>query len=214
MESEGIYSRTFCNQCQRETNHSVRHCLSNDRNDGTGQAPHLVREEWLLLQCNGCDSIQIRVTETSPNCKSPRCAYYPPRQPRCLPRWYADLSGELQGLIREIYVALSAECPTLAVMGARTLVDKLLAEKLGDVGGFVQKLDTAVARGVLTKEAAEIIAAAVEVGHAASHRGYAPTQEQVFDVLDIVEHSLQASYVLQDKSKRLIASVPPRGTRT
>ncbi len=78
-------------------------------------------------------------------------------------------------------MALSAECPTLAVMGARTLVDKLLAEKLGDVGGFVQKLDMAVARGVLTKEATEIIAAAVEVGHAASHRGYAPTQEQVFE---------------------------------
>jgi hypothetical protein len=98
-------------------------------------------------------------------------------------------------------------------MGARTLVDKLLAERLGDVGGFVQKLHTAVERGVLTKEATGIIAAAVEVGHAASHRGYAPTQEQVFDVLDIVEHSLQGSYVLQDKSRRLIASVPPRGTR-
>ncbi len=63
MESEGVYSRTFCNQCQRETNHSVRHCLSNDRNDGTSQAPHFVREEWLLLKCNGCDSIQVRVTE-------------------------------------------------------------------------------------------------------------------------------------------------------
>jgi hypothetical protein len=28
-------------------------------------------------------------------------------------------------------------------MGARTLVDTLLAERLGDVGGFQQKLETA-----------------------------------------------------------------------
>lgn len=213
MEPGGVSSRTFCNKCQRETNHSVRHCLDNDRNDGTSQAPRPVHEEWRLLQCNGCDSIHVHVTEASPNDKSPRCACYPPRQFRCLPSWYPDLSGELQVLIREIYLALSAECPTLAVMGARTLVDKLLTESLGDIGGFQQKLNAAVDHGVFTRGVAENVAAAVEVGHAASHRGYAPTQQEVFDVLEIVEHCLQASYVLNDKSRRLIVSVPPRGAR-
>jgi hypothetical protein len=96
-------------------------------------------------------------------------------------------------------------------MGARTLIDTLLAEKVGE-GNFRQKLDAAMAAGFLTKNATDTISATVEVGHAASHRGYAPTQQQLFVVLDIVEHSLQ-EYVLQDKSKQLIASVPRRGVR-
>lgn len=211
--SWAMTNRTFCNQCQRETNHSVLHCQGNDRSEGSGQDPRMIREEWRLLRCMGCDSIQVYMTEERPNLKPSRCFYYPPKQPRRLPPWCNLLSGELQRLIAEIYSALPADCLTLAVMGARTLIDTLLTEKLGDVGGFRQKLDAAVTAGVLTKEARDIVAAAVEVGHAASHRGFAPTHQQVLLVLDIVEHFLQGSYVLQDTSSRLSSSVPSRGSQ-
>ncbi|MBC8876614.1 MAG: DUF4145 domain-containing protein [Planctomycetes bacterium] len=212
MESPDERIRSFCNSCQQDTHHSVLYCHSCDRREGAGQYPRIIRETWHILQCMGCDLLKAYKTEDSPDFKSPREVHYPPRENRPLPSWCQQLSDELKELIGEIYLALRADCLSLAVMGARTVVDKLLTEKLGDAGGFAGKLREAVAEGLLTSDQKEIIAAAVEVGHAASHRGYRPSQQQVSDVLDIVEHSLQSWYVLQDTSQRLSQSVPRRGS--
>ena len=49
----------------------------------------------------------------------------------------------------------------------------------------------------------DVIADAVDAGHAASHRGFVPTFEQLKDVLVIVEYALKDRYVTQQASDRL-----------
>ncbi|MEE9128813.1 MAG: DUF4145 domain-containing protein [Phycisphaerales bacterium] len=112
--------------------------------------------------------------------------------------------------MREIYDVLSIDCMSLAAMGARALIDLMLTDMLGDIGGFQRKLAQAVKDGMITPLQKTVITTAVEVGHAASHRGFIPTIEQLEDVLEIVEHALKDRYVIQAPSDRLKGAVPRR----
>jgi hypothetical protein len=170
----------------------------------------MVDEHWQILRCCGCDSITVVVKENSTDFKTPNEIYYPPRQIRKIPRWFEQTSPQCQLLIREIYMAMHSDCMTLAAMGTRTLLDIMLLEMLGDIGGFQQKLREAVNRRYFTPKQMDTINTAIEAGHAATHRGFRPTEEQLYDVLDIVEHALMGQYALAETSGRLKKSVPGR----
>src|SRR3989442_1148256 len=75
----------------------------------------------------------------------------------------------------------------LPMMGARTLVDMMILEKIGDVGGFKEKLGELEKEGFISSRSREMLYAALEVGNAAVHRGHAATKSKVQDVMDIVE---------------------------
>lgn len=213
MGSGEDFISSFCNICQRDNKHKIVYCLDRDRKEGDSQLPSIINEKWQLLQCGGCDSIKVYFVEDCTDFKEVREKHYPPRHFRSLPQWSFQLPGQFQELIQEIYTAFYAECLSLAAMGTRTLIDLMLLEMLGDVGGFEAKLEEAVRQGLLTKEKIDTISSAVEAGHAASHRGYRPTKEQFDDVLEIVEHALKERYVLQGASRRLNGIVPKRGKR-
>jgi hypothetical protein len=204
-------SRSFCNRCQNGTNHDTVAGFSQERHEGDPKLPRVIREEWVLLRCCGCDSIKACLTETSPDYKGHRHTEYPPRASRAQPEWALQLPQSFQALVAEIYTALNAECRSLAAMGARTLVDLMLTDMLGDIGGFEAKLKQAVATGLLADGQRQTISAAVEAGHAVSHRGFVPSVAQLFDVLEIVEHALRDRYIVAETSRRLGKSVPPRG---
>ncbi len=109
-----------------------------------------------------------------------------------------------------MYRSLDADNRSLPMMGARTLVDMLIVEKVGDVGTFKQKLDTLAARGFIGTAQVEILDAALDAGSAAAHRGHTPSFEEVNAVMDIVENLLKAVYVLPDMAKSLKKTTPPR----
>lgn len=67
-----------------------------------------------------------------------------------------------------------------------------------------------MAKGFLTDGQKDTIGVAVEFGHAASHRAFLPTTQQVMDGVEIVEHLLKDKYVLGPISNRLKSGVPPR----
>ena len=214
MASSKVDIRSFCNSCQRSTHHASLSSHTREYREGDGAYPRVVAEAWNVLQCMGCESIKICMIETSTDFKSPRETHYPPLQSRSVPKWARQLPTAFHDLVREVYVALNAQCPCLSTMGTRALVDEMLSDLVGDVGGFAVKLAEAVKNGLLTEKQRHTIEAAVEAGHAVSHRGYRPTDQQVFDTLDIVEHALMDRYVIGDTSIRLAASVPPRAKGT
>lgn len=205
--------RSFCNGCQQKTRHDIVGNCSRERREGDGQFPRIIDEHWQILQCCGCESIKVFVKEDSADFKSPRETHYPARQIRQLPKWYAEMPPQCQDLLREVYMAMHTDCITLSAMGTRTLLDVMLLEMLGDIGGFEQKLREAVSKGIFTDVQKDTIYAAVDAGNAASHRGFKPTESQLSDVLDIVEHALMGHYVLAASSGRLKNEVPPRGSR-
>jgi hypothetical protein len=139
--------------------------------------------------------------------------YFPPPTSRRPPDWRYHLPHEVRSILEEVYSALDAGGQVLPMMGARTLVDLLMADKVGDLGGFGAKLQALEDQGFISVNNAEILDAALDAGSAAAHRGYAPSAKDVQSVMDIVENLLQAVYVLDNVAKRLRKSTPPRRAR-
>ena len=135
--------------------------------------------------------------------------YYPPRVSRQPPKWERKLPREWQSMLREIYSALHANSRRLAMMGARTIVDMYMNDTVGDVGNFGQKLDKLVVDGHLGEQDKAILEAALEAGHAASHRGHLPTSEDINHVMDIVENLVQKN-ALRKSAAVLTKGTPPR----
>jgi hypothetical protein len=202
--------QSFCNACQRHTNHEALSSHSRVYLEGQTEHPREMNENWVVLQCRGCDSIKVLIIQTSADSSDAREIHFPAPQVRNIPKWTAQLPEEIHNLVGEVYKALNADCPRLLTMGTRAIVDGMLNNLIGDIGNFQDKLSKAVDGGHLTIEQRKVIDAAVQVGHAASHRGFQPSIQQLTDVLDIVEHVLVDRYVIGKASIRLSASTPSR----
>lgn len=98
-------------------------------------------------------------------------------------------------------------------MGARTLVDLYMSEKLGDIGGFSQKIKKLETDGLISKPNKEVLDAALEAGHAATHRGHKARANEVNQVIDIVENLLQ-SHVLTASADNLKSKTPQRSGKS
>ena len=96
------------------------------------------------------------------------------------------------------------------MMGARTLVDMAILEKVGDVGSFSEKLKELETGGFIGAKNRQILEAALGAGNAAAHRGHEFKAAEVNQVMDIVENLLQATYVLEKTAAAIRKVTPPR----
>lgn len=210
MSPDKVWS--YCNKCHNETAHTELHqvCNVHDYVDWRGDDSEWA-ETFRTLQCQGCNDVHMRVEywDQHRDLDESDYRYYPPRVLRKIPDWAPQMPKDWYSLMREIYDALAAKSYRLAVMGARTLIDLYLTEAIGNHGTFDVRLDRLVQDGHLGKNSKDTLAAALEAGSAAAHRGHKPDIDDLKDVLDITEHLLQ-SKVLKDAGEALEAATPPR----
>ena len=95
------------------------------------------------------------------------------------------------------------------MMGLRALIDEVINRTVGNQGNFAKGLDELVNKRFIAQREQKMIAAAVDAGHAAMHRGHQPTADDVNVVIDIVERMIHAE-ILEAKAKKLAASTPRR----
>lgn len=128
--------------------------------------------------------------------------------------WKDKLPQQVSAVVDEVSRALQTDSPRLATIGARTIVDLVILDKVGDVGSFGEKLAALEAQGYVGRKNREFVSAALEAGSAAAHRGVAPQVVDLNRVIDIVESLLEAVYVLEDAAKHLRKTTPPRPGRS
>lgn len=225
----------YCNKCRRKTLHRLLKSTCDARVDeyrsdvydpDSGDYASCIFFE--MLECCGCREAVLRRTL---HCFDPEThvrmggagvinsdgecdddvRYFPPATVRHLPPWRSKLPPDIRQVLEEIYRSLDAESVRLPMMGARTLVDMMIVEKIGDVGTFKEKLAELEKEGFISPRNREALYAALEVGHAAAHRGHAATNSEVQDVMDIVESMLQAIYVFPELVHKLKKTTPARG---
>ena len=80
----------------------------------------------------------------------------------------------------------------------------------GDHGSFLKNVGEFERLGYVSNVQRTRLEAVLEAGHAAIHRAYSPTKEDVHTLLDITEHIVEAVYVHGDKIAELRKNVPPR----
>lgn len=202
-----------CNRCLNPTKHFI---LAEHETRDVGEPCDEFGQPWwhtiyALLTCCGCESVtlrrQLEFSEWEDDDIDVK--FYPPQVSRQLPKWLDELPSEINELLTEIYSALHADNRRLALMGARTIIDMFVVDKIGDVGSFKQKLQTLVDKGYLGSLQKETLDVALEAGHAAAHRGYKPPSEVLNHVMDVVESLLQ-TYALEKVSDLVKKKIPPR----
>ncbi len=208
MPQKSGVERIYCNDCRGMTLH---HLLKSAKDEGSDEEKGFWWSTVFdMLQCCGCQEVVLRRTFRFSENIEDEVRYFPPAMSRYLPRWRYALPNELRLLLEEIYRSLDAENLRLPMMGARTLVDMLMLEKVGDVGGFKEKLKELEKAGYVSSHNRDVLYTALDMGNAAAHRGHAASEAEAQAVMDIVENILQAVYVFPDVAKSLKRSTPLR----
>jgi hypothetical protein len=164
-----------------------------------------------MIECCGCETVSLRCTDSCPDRLYNEIGYFPPRVSRRLPHWFGGLTDlAIRSLLREVYAALHANSCRLAMMGARAVIDLAMLDKVGDKGTFSEKLNALTSKGYISALNREFLEAALEAGHAATHRGHVPSVENINRAMDIIENLVQTVYVLKRDADELRKTTPKR----
>ncbi len=151
--------RLHCNHCQVKTLHRL---LKTATDTGTDEdSGYWWSTTFDMLQCCGCREVLLRRTFSFSENNEDEVRYFPPPVSRQPPSWRYRIPNNLQLLLNEIYRSLDADNRRLPMMGARTLVDMLILEKIDDVGDFKEKLKGLEKAGLVSSQGREILYAAV-----------------------------------------------------
>ena len=200
-----------CNQCAHNTKHEIVSRFQNDDYEvcAEGYAPVDDDIIYRILVCCGCGEVSFERSVYIDEVMETIYEYFPPRIWRPLPRWHSKLPSKLSSLMEEVYVALQAGSKRLAIMGARSLIEGFMNDKLGgDIRGFAKKTKELVTQGFLSSNNKQFLDAALETGHAVTHRELNPKARTVEQVIDIVEHLLQ-TYALEEAAGDLEDDTSP-----
>lgn len=165
---------------------------------------------WKVSECQGCEKINLNVYRRhSPLEDDVLIHQFPTKDFRPFPKWITHINRDFTELFCEIYLSLNAGNVHLPLMGARTILDMFICEKIGDIGSFKNKIQKLADENYISKSSQELLEIALEYGHAAIHRNYQPTKDEINGVLDIIENILHTE-ALKDKTKNLKTSVPKK----
>jgi Domain of unknown function (DUF4145) len=201
-----------CSSCIRQTTHKVLHERTLHDEDRV--------TTYAMLECSGCHRVclgeQVRFIPDG----EVEHSYYPSPVSRKEPDWLPFLivghkkeDATLGSLLHEIYQAVHGGQYRLAAMGIRALLEQIMVSKVGDQGSFEKQLDAFEKAGYISFIQRDAMKATLEVGHAAMHRAYNPTEEDVKLALDIVEGVMAPLYHHPSKLEKMADRVPPRPPR-
>lgn len=228
MESERKLEVSYCRQCGGDREHHV--FAEKSRYWGDEDSPVDGGDIWAILECAGCHAVTFvhshwfsgedEMTENGPETVVHR-DLYPPTPPRQMPEWgidsylWFDVDDQwIAKLHKDIYAALGLKAYALAAMGVRAIVDFVVTSKVGDSGGFRAKLERMQQFGLITETQVDEIYAAFDAGSAAAHRGYNPSEDDVYTLLNITEVLLHQVYIAPVQRGRQVEAVAALKART
>jgi hypothetical protein len=203
-------TKAHCNICDGAPNHEVLHSET-----ASWEADEYIPEinTYETLKCCGCESIKLRYTWFSRDhgCDEPTVNYWPTAIFRKLPEWWPELKDEfVRDLLQEVYVALQQNLPSLATMGVRSLLEKVMISKTGDQGSFGKNITEFEKLGYVSRIQRERLETILDAGHAAIHRTFTPSTEDIITLVDFTEHIVETVYLHEGKVEKLKKRVPPR----
>jgi hypothetical protein len=225
IKPEPKQTKAHCNTCVGPTNHVILHRHTKTWNDDAdGQHPMSGGDEYLLMQCAGCDTVHLQhdswfSENWDENGSIIDTVYYPPAISRRRPSWLKDPEGpfyfgstEVEKLLEEIYSALQNDSRRLAVMGIRALLELIMIQQVGDSGQIGKNVDRFLEQGFVAKTNQETFRfQLIEAGHAAMHRQYVPERVDIEVLMQITESLIETIYVHPAKAKRL-GAIPARNS--
>ncbi len=229
-------TRLYCNRCNIDTNHGFlwttikteEYESARDDSDWDGN-PVYTRTRYSVASCLGCNSLQFAHEEEHNFHRSkliteefdphPIEIHY--QIPRTLqvqrparekPDWWPRLPDKEMVIFgHEIYGALHNNFLTLALMGVRRVIEKMMIHSVGDKGSFIKLIPEFVERENIGTRQEEGIRALVDLGNAATHRQVEmQNQYQSEEVFTLMETLLFHHYILPKHISNIENSIPLR----
>ena len=101
----------------------------------------------------------------------------------------------------------------MAALGVRAVLEHVMVSTGGDQGTFPLNLAKFEELGHVSRVQRSRLDTILDAGHAAMHRAYIPSAEEVATLLDITEHILASVYIHGSRVDALREAVPPRKPR-
>jgi hypothetical protein len=213
-------TKAHCNTCLRMTNHQIVGQKKTHYDDDSIVEVH----EYEIVVCQGCDTVRFRQVTSGSEITDregrhiDEITYYPPAISRQRPPWLGSVDfrinhEEIAALLDEVYAALHNDLKVLATIGIRTVIDKVITDKIGDVGDFPSKLNTFAEAGLISATNKAFVLQTIDAGSASAHRGFRPSTEDLGLLIDVTEVLISSIYVLPKAIDRIAKKVPPRPPR-
>lgn len=213
-------TKAHCNDCGQETNHDVLHSESSREEDDEGHGVSW-GHDYDTLKCRGCELVKLRYRSWFSEVDEDNILYFPPAIFRAKPKWFDELSAEIEKneafvevLLNEIYVATQNNLTSLATMGVRALLERVMISRSGDQGSFGGNIAEFERLGHVSKLQRERLEAILEAGHAAMHRAFTPEADDVSTLLDITEHIIESVFLHEKRVNALKKRLPVRPPRS
>lgn len=199
--------KIFCNSCERESTHfSLAHGRINvktTKNNGTYQT-------YEVLQCRECRNITFSLSNWiyhghimgDPDMED--ITHYPPLSFRSKPKLYKKLDKKFRAVLDEVYTALDNSLFLIASTGTRTALDKMIEDKIGDIGTFKKKIETLEQKKIVNEEEKELLLTVIDAGSASAHRGFRPNKESMNHIMDIAERIFYKVCIEPKERKELL----------
>lgn len=224
--SEKKYETGHCPECGSEradvvAEHKVRY--NDHHNDIQGVT------DYQVLECRGCGSHYFKSNSSNSedyheyfdyDLDEPvrehieTVKYWPPAAKRRPPEWSSEIGFEdrvLGSLFNDVYTALSNNLGVLAAIGMRTVFDRA-SELLGidPARTFQDKLGDLKDGDHITDKERVVLAALIDAGSAAAHRGWQPKPKQLDAMMTILEAFLHRAFLLEEIGAELGKGVPAK----
>lgn len=121
--------RLHCNSCRIVTKHLLLKTRIDSGSDEEQSFYWQTKSE--MFECCGCSSVLLRQIHDFRRFGTPNYLFPPPAS-RWQPQWQWSLPSKIKGLLAQVYKALQADSLSLAMMGARAILDTAIIDTVTD----------------------------------------------------------------------------------
>jgi len=184
-------------------------------------------DTYFLLECGGCEDVQMRheswFSENYPGDDPTVKCWPPPAISRRRPDWLNDIRWAFGSeaeviigeLLNEIYTGLQTDSRRSAAIGIRALLERMMVDQVGDAGRIELNVAAFLEGGFISAQYHKLFRdILIEGGHAAMHRGWKPSKDELGTMLDLSESLIAAIYVHPQRAAAVQAKIPPRPRKT
>jgi len=218
-------SKVLCKTCKNETNHEIVHShkLSWESDDLWGS------DTYEIIRCLGCEEISFRHIGFFSEDYGPdgdleeKLNIYPPRTENSLTaKAYYSASPLIRALYKQVIDTYNIQCWTLCAIGIRAIIEGICQEQGVKSGTILDSLkgttrvskglDGKIAglheKGILSLKHSKLLHELRFLGNDAAHELIQPSASELILAIDVLEHTIENVYELDDKisSLRRLAS--------
>jgi Domain of unknown function (DUF4145) len=206
--AKGRQIKASCKSCTGKTSHLVYAALVENGDQDCDGHSFWWRVESQIIQCQGCQQVSFR--QQSMNSEETDCdesgKEIPAVEEQLFPSRIAGrtdlgnglrfLPPDLKRIYQETLSALANQCPVLAGIGLRAILETVCKEKATGGANLFEKINALVTNQVLTPASAAILHKIRTLGNDAAHEVKPHSETQLGLALDVMEHLLKDVYIL------------------